>query len=94
MPKLKPHRGTKKRVRITKTGYVEPSVTPTPSPGDGNGDNLVDGLDFVIWLTHYNQTVSGGNSVGDYNNNGFQNKNFIEVVGRTQWVSRKMVSKF
>jgi hypothetical protein len=57
-------------LKIVKTGYVEPTITPVSIPGDGNGDRTVDGLDYVIWLGHYNHTVPGGGSVGDYNNDG------------------------
>jgi len=53
-----------------------PTLTPTPTPttpplnGDANGDGKVDGIDYVIWLTHYSQSISGGRSVGDFNLNG------------------------
>lgn len=44
-----------------------------PIPGDGNGDRKVDGLDYVIWLNHYQPGIqtNGGATVGDYNNDGF-----------------------
>jgi rhamnogalacturonan endolyase len=38
----------------------------TTTAGDGNDDGLVDGQDFIIWLTHYGQNVSGVNN-GNYN---------------------------
>ena len=38
--------------------------------GDANQDSKVDGLDYLIWLKHYNQTVTGGRTVGDFDNNG------------------------
>lgn len=41
-------------------------IAPTPVPADGNNDGEVDGLDYVIWLTHYNQTVTDGAVSGDY----------------------------
>ncbi|MFH1088727.1 MAG: hypothetical protein V1719_02700 [Patescibacteria group bacterium] len=48
--------------------------TPTPLPGnlngDANGDTKVDGVDSVIWLNHYGQTISGGVAVGDFNKSG------------------------
>jgi hypothetical protein len=47
----------------------EPSPTPSGPPGDGNGDWVVDGQDFIIWLTHFGQNVSGVHN-GDYDNNG------------------------
>ena len=39
-----------------------PNSTPTPPPvpGDANGDQKVDGLDYVIWLSHYNQSTGNG----------------------------------
>jgi len=46
--------------------------TPTPrppEPGDGNNDGVVDGQDFIIWLIHFGQNVSGVNN-GDYDDNG------------------------
>jgi len=33
---------------------VSPSSTPETKPGDANGDNQVDGIDYVIWLNNYN----------------------------------------
>jgi hypothetical protein len=38
-------------------------------PGDGNNDGKVDGQDFIIWLTHYGQNVSGASN-GDFDDNG------------------------
>ena len=56
----------------TPTPTTLPSVTPTPVPGDGNGDNKVDGLDYIIWQRKYGQNLSGvGN--GDYDGNGIVN---------------------
>lgn len=46
-----------------------PSPSPSPKPGDANGDGKVDGTDYVIWLNHYNQSISGATS-GDFNNSG------------------------
>ncbi|OGG02235.1 hypothetical protein A2W14_02595 [Candidatus Gottesmanbacteria bacterium RBG_16_37_8] len=39
-------------------------------PGDANGDNKVDGLDYVIWLNNYNKTTNNGISDGDFDNSG------------------------
>lgn len=38
-------------------------------PGDANGDSKVDGLDYVAWLSHYNQSYTGASN-GDFNNSG------------------------
>lgn len=37
--------------------------------GDANGDGIVDGIDYVIWLIHYNQHVSNASN-GDFDGNG------------------------
>lgn len=42
----------------------------TSKPGDANGDSKVNGLDYVIWLNHYDTSVNQGASVGDFNKNG------------------------
>src|SRR5690606_19049140 len=44
------------------------STGPSDSdlPGDANGDNRVDGSDYVIWLNHYNQNTNEGASHGDF----------------------------
>jgi subtilisin family serine protease len=39
-------------------------------PGDANKDFRVDGLDYSVWLIHYDQTIPGGPTVGDFDNNG------------------------
>lgn len=49
------------------TGSISPS--PTPKPGDTDGDAKVDGLDYVVWLNHYNQNLTGPTN-GDFNNSG------------------------
>jgi len=50
-------------------GPTGPTPTTQPVPGDANLDGKVDGVDYVIWLNHYNQNVSGANN-GDFNNSG------------------------
>ena len=46
------------------------SVSPALASvaGDANNDGKVDGLDYVIWLNHYNQSATGA-AVGDFDNN-------------------------
>jgi len=44
----------------------QPSASPTPKAGDANADNKVDGIDYVIWLNHYGQNISGVSN-GDFN---------------------------
>lgn len=39
-------------------------------PGDANRDGNVDGLDYIIWLNHYNQSTNSGSVDGDFDNNG------------------------
>ena len=67
------------------TATPRPTKTPTPTsqpgtPGDGNGDGIVNGQDFIIWLIHFGQNVSGASS-GDYNDNGK-----IEIGDYIVWV--------
>ena len=51
-------------------------LTPTPSPiqqkksGDANNDNIVDGLDYVLWLNHYGKPTEKRESDGDFNFDG------------------------
>ena len=45
-------------------------TSPPATPGDANGDGRVDGIDYVIWLSHYNQNTSAGSSEGDFNSDG------------------------
>jgi hypothetical protein len=60
------------------TPTPSPIQTPTPSglptggpkPGDANGDGRVDGLDYIVWLNHFNQTTTAGPSAGDFNRSG------------------------
>jgi hypothetical protein len=43
---------------------------PTPTPGDFDLDNDVDGADFVIWQTNFPKTSGGYLNVGDADNDG------------------------
>jgi len=65
-----------------------PSPTPTPTPslpagkaGDANGDNKVDGVDYVVWLSHYNKSDTGAAN-GDFNNSGK-----VDGVDYVVWVN-------
>ena len=40
-------------------------------PGDANGDSNVDGRDYIIWMSHYGQTVTDGPTSGDFNHDGY-----------------------
>lgn len=46
-----------------------PASTPTIKPGDANGDDLVNEIDYTIWLSHYGQVTSGITN-GDFSRNG------------------------
>lgn len=48
---------------------ANPTVTPEMKLGDANGDGKIDGIDYVIWLNHYGQSVTSV-AVGDFNNDG------------------------
>jgi hypothetical protein len=56
------------------------SPTPVPLPADCDNNSVVDGIDFVCWLNHYGQSVSGVSN-GDYNNSGF-----VDGVDYTIWL--------
>ncbi len=44
------------------------TTSPIPSvSGDANGDGKVDGLDYVIWLNHYNTQTANNGADGDFN---------------------------
>ncbi|MEZ6071956.1 MAG: dockerin type I domain-containing protein [Pirellulales bacterium] len=50
-------------------------VIPEPNtPGDGNGDGHVDGLDYIIWASHFDdnpaQDPPGSPANGDFNDDG------------------------
>jgi hypothetical protein len=51
-------------------GTTTPSVTSIIKSGDANNDSQVDGVDYLTWLTHYNQTTINANKDGDFNNSG------------------------
>ncbi len=58
------------------SGTIPTQPPPSPSPtasavkaGDANGDNLVDGRDYVIWAGNYNKNVTGP-TAGDFDSNG------------------------
>lgn len=53
----------------TQTPTVAPTI-PAGLPGDANNDGFVDGLDYVVWLNHYNTQVTVGASSGDFNSDG------------------------
>jgi len=50
---------------------ISPTPTSTPTLGDANGDGLVDGIDYIIWLNNYNQSTGNGPANGDFNSSGF-----------------------
>jgi len=67
------------------TGTATPSATSTPTraqtatpratisagglPGDANGDGRVDGVDFIIWIQNYDQSINGAQN-GDFDGDG------------------------
>ncbi len=55
---------------LTATNTPTAIVTPGSSclAGDANNDCKVDGIDYIAWLTHYNQTTANGYKDGDFNN--------------------------
>lgn len=60
---------------------------PVSTPGvtaDGNGDGKVDGLDYLLWATHFGQTVTGGPAEGDFNNDGK-----VDGLDYLVWIEQK-----
>ena len=52
------------------TSTLTTTLTPPPIPGDATGEGHVDGLDYVVWLNHYNTPTTNGASDGDFNSSG------------------------
>jgi hypothetical protein len=50
---------------ISQTDLPTPTNNPNKS-GDANGDKVVNGLDYVVWLNHFGQSISGVVN-GDFN---------------------------
>jgi outer membrane protein assembly factor BamB len=50
------------------TGTLSLTPTTIQKPGDANNDNIVDGRDYVVWLNHFGQAVTGPIN-GDFDNN-------------------------
>jgi len=60
---------------------VRPTSTPKPSiPGDANGDGIVDGLDYAIWLNNNGTSVSGGAASGDFDGSGIVDVKDREIL--------------
>jgi hypothetical protein len=65
-------------VLVLNTGTTQPTITPTltasitptliPKPGDANGDNIIDGRDYVVWLNNYGKSLLGPTN-GDFDKN-------------------------
>ena len=63
-------------------GNLPASTFPSPSsmPGDSNGDNIVDGVDYTAWVLHYNTATTRGVTDGDFDRSGF-----VDGVDYTYW---------
>jgi hypothetical protein len=59
-------------ISYTAQGDPPPTYTPTPKPplGDANGDDKVDAVDYVIWLTQYLNYNPTPNADPDFNGSG------------------------
>ncbi|KKS95569.1 MAG: hypothetical protein UV73_C0016G0015 [Candidatus Gottesmanbacteria bacterium GW2011_GWA2_43_14] len=55
--------------------------------GDANLDGRVDGLDYVIWLDNYNQTVTSGQRLGDFDGSGH-----VDGIDYVIWRNNYLVS--
>jgi len=62
-------------------GYATPTPTTTSVPGDGNNDGIVNGQDFVIWLSHYGQIISSPE------NGNFNNDNVVNIQDYIIWLN-------
>ena len=51
---------------------ITPTVTIPPGgkPGDANSDNQVDGQDYMVWRSNYNQQIATGPTGGDFDRSG------------------------
>jgi hypothetical protein len=58
------------RIVVPKCQNSSPTPSGGPLLGDANGDRKVDGVDFVIWLNHYNQVTNQAFRDGDFNTDG------------------------
>jgi hypothetical protein len=57
-------------------GSVSKSIQVLPAQGlsgDANGDGLVNGIDYIIWLNHFGVYLGGGVREGDFNGDGVVN---------------------
>jgi len=63
--------GTNDPLLPTMKKYAGVDISSTTSKnGDANGDNVVDGKDYVIWLNKYGQSTTQGKTSGDFNLDG------------------------
>lgn len=72
----------------TTTQSPTPTNTPTPGPkpGDADGDNDVDIVDFGVWLTYFQQTVAGGPEVGNFNKINNPNDTKVDLIDFALWL--------
>jgi hypothetical protein len=71
-PTNPPVTNTPTQIPVSATSTPRPTSTGTiggSRPGDANADGKVDGVDFVIWMNHYGQSISGVSN-GDFNTDG------------------------
>lgn len=65
----------------TQTPTITPTPTAAPQPGDATGDGVVDGLDYIVWLNHYGESVSG------YSNGDFDNSGIVDGIDYVVWLN-------
>jgi len=51
----------------TATPASTATSAPLPLPGDANADTAIDGIDYMIWKSHYNSSTTAGPAAGDFN---------------------------
>ena len=57
-------------IAVTSTPIATTQPTAAPKLGDANGDNMVNDIDYSIWISNYQKTGTCGPSCGDFNNDG------------------------
>ena len=84
---LNPGRGDLYVIARSQGEHVISSIPVTVSfrpilQGDANGDGDVDGVDYIYWLIHYNQSTSNSASDGDFNDD-----NYVDGLDYIVWLN-------
>lgn len=69
-------------IPVTSTPTTQPIPTTILKVGDANGDGLVNGIDYITWLNHYNQVTTNRHVDGDFDGSGK-----VDGVDYLQWLT-------